>query len=231
MGDMVMSAGETSMMWTRMPGHSWAGTAASFLAMWIAMMGAMMLPSLVPALWRHRACVRRAGCARADACTALAGAGYFGVWAAVGAIVFPFGAAAAHAAAQLPSLARLAPIIAGVAVLLAGVVQRSAWKTRQLVVCRESAARVHAHAPVARDAWRHGVRLGVHCVGSCGALTAAALLIGAMDLRVMAVITTLITAERLAPSDARVVRAIGDAVVVVGLVLLARAVGFGGQGL
>jgi hypothetical protein len=45
-----------------------------------------------------------------------------------------------------------------------------------------------------------------------------------MDLRVMAAITTAITVERLAPSDARVVRAIGDVVVVVGLVLLARAV-------
>jgi len=47
----------------------------------------------------------------------------------------------------------------------------------------------------------------------------------------MAVVTAAITVERLAPSDARIVRAIGDAVVVVGLVLLARAVGLGGQGL
>ena len=68
------------------------------------------------------------------------------------------------------------------------------------------------------------MRLGVHCVGSCAGLTVVGLLAGAMDLRVMAVITTAITVERLAPNDARVVRAIGDAVVVVGLVLLARAV-------
>lgn len=213
------------MMWTRMPGQSWAGTAASFLAMWVAMMGVMMLPSLIPTLWRYRACARRAGRTRVEGLTALAGAGYFAVWAAVGAIVFPLGAAAYSAAAQHPSLAHAAPIAAGVAVLLAGVVQHSAWKTRRLAACRESAARDHAHTPVVRAAWRHGVRLGVQCVGSCSALTAAALLIGAMDLRVMAVVTTVVTAERLAPSDARVVRAIGDAVVVVGLVLLARAVG------
>ncbi|MBW8770082.1 MAG: DUF2182 domain-containing protein, partial [Gemmatimonadetes bacterium] len=152
-----MSGGATAMMWTRMPGHSWAGTAASFLAMWVAMMAAMMLPSLVPALWRYRECVRRAGCARANACTARAGAGYFAVWAAVGAIVFPFGAAAYAAAAQHPSLARHAPILAGVAVLLAGVVQHSAWKTRRLVVCRESSPRDHAPAVAPPDAWRHGV--------------------------------------------------------------------------
>jgi len=52
-----------------------------------------------------------------------------------------------------------------------------------------------------------------------------------MDLRVMAVVTAAITVERLAPGDARVVRAIGDVVVLAGLVLLARAAGFGGQGL
>jgi predicted metal-binding membrane protein len=109
-------------------------------------------------------------------------------------------------------------------VLLAGVLQHSAWKARRLAVCRESPAHGHAPATRAHAAWRHGVRLGVHCVGSCAGLTAAGLLVGAMDLRVMAAITTAITVERLAPSDARVVRAIGDVVVMVGLVLLARAV-------
>ena len=75
------------------------------------------------------------------------------------------------------------------------------------------------------------MRLGVHCVGSCAGLTAAGLLVGAMDLRVMAAVTAAITVERLAPSDGRIVRAIGDVVVVAGLVLLARAAGLGGQGL
>jgi hypothetical protein len=59
----------------------------------------------------------------------------------------------------------------------------------------------------------------------------AGLLVGAMDLRVMAVVTAAITVERIEPSDARIVRAIGDAVVVVGLVMLARAAGLGGQAL
>jgi predicted metal-binding membrane protein len=147
------------------------------------------------------------------------------VWTTTGALVFPLGAAASAAAAQLPALTRVAPLAAGVAVLFAGMLQHSAWKTRRLVVCRASSPRDHAPAASLRGAWRHGVRLGVHCVGSCAGLTAAGLLVGAMDLRVMAVVTTAITAERLAPSDARVVRAIGDAVLVVGLVLLVRAAG------
>ncbi|MBW8770114.1 MAG: DUF2182 domain-containing protein, partial [Gemmatimonadetes bacterium] len=163
--------------------------------------------------------------------TALVGAGYFAVWAATGALVFPLGGAVVYAAVHLPALARIAPIVAGVAALLAGLLQHSAWKARQLAVCRESAPHEQAPATRVRTAWRDGVRLGLHCVGSCGGLTAAGLLVGAMDLRVMAAVTAAITVERLAPSDARIVRVIGDVVVVAGLVLLARAAGLGGQGL
>jgi len=229
MGEMAMSGSTMSMMWMRMPGQSWPGTAASFLVMWIVMMVAMMLPSLAPTLWRYRDCLRRTDSTHIGARTALVGAGYFSVWAAAGTIVFPFGVATAYAAARLPVLARITPIVAGVAVLLAGALQRTAWKTRQLAACRESPA--HALSARVHTAWRHGVRLGLHCVGSCAGLTMVGLLVGAMDLRVMAVVTAAITVERIEPSDARIVRAIGDAVVVVGLVMLARAAGLGGQAL
>ena len=37
-----------------MPGQTWPGAAASFLGMWVVMTVAMMLPSLVPMLWRYR---------------------------------------------------------------------------------------------------------------------------------------------------------------------------------
>ena len=51
MGGMPMPGGWTmSMVWMRMPGQTWPGAAASFLGMWIVMMVAMMLPSLVPML-------------------------------------------------------------------------------------------------------------------------------------------------------------------------------------
>jgi predicted metal-binding membrane protein len=53
------------------------------------------------------------------------------------------------------------------------------------------------------------------------------LVIGVMDLRVMAVIATATTVERLAPSGERVTRVIGAVVVGIGLFLIARAVGLG----
>src|SRR5215218_8780051 len=61
MGTMPMLGGWTmSMAWMRMPGRTWPGAAASFLAMWAVMMVAMMLPSLVPVLRRYRDVVRSA---------------------------------------------------------------------------------------------------------------------------------------------------------------------------
>ena len=60
MGEMPMPGGWTmSMAWMRMPGQTWPGAAASFLGMWVVMMVAMMLPSLVPMLWRYRQAVGR----------------------------------------------------------------------------------------------------------------------------------------------------------------------------
>src|SRR5712671_8239209 len=65
MGEMPMPGGwAMSMAWMRMPGQTWAGAAATFLGMWILMMVAMMLPSLVPMLVRYRQAVGGPGQAR-----------------------------------------------------------------------------------------------------------------------------------------------------------------------
>src|ERR1700688_3575923 len=119
MGDMPMPGGWTmSMAWMRMPGQTWPGAAASFLGMWVVMMAAMMLPSLVPTLWRYRQAVGRTGETRLGRLTALAGAGYFVVWTGFGMAAFPLGVALAAAEMQLPALARAAPIAVGVVVLI-----------------------------------------------------------------------------------------------------------------
>src|SRR5436190_6222496 len=78
MGEMPMPGGWTmSMAWMRMPGQTWPSAAASFLGMWVVMMVAMMLPSLVPMLSRYREAVGGRGAPRLGRLTALVGAGYF----------------------------------------------------------------------------------------------------------------------------------------------------------
>jgi predicted metal-binding membrane protein len=195
--------------------------------MWIVMMVAMMLPSLVPMLWRYRKAVERTGGRRLGRLTALVGVGYFFVWTVFGMAVFPLGAALAAIEMQQPGLARGVPIAVGVVVLIAGSLQFSAWKARHLAGYLEAAERGHTLPPDAGTALRHGLRLGLHCSRCCAGLIAILLVIGVMDLRAMAVVAAAITVERLAPAGQRVVRAIGAVAAGAGLILIARAAGLG----
>jgi len=226
MGDMPMPGGWTmSMAWMLMPGQTWLGAAASFLGMWIVMMVAMMLPSLTPVLWRYRRAVRRTTEGCLSLLTALVGVGYFFVWTLIGLAAFPLGAALATLEMDVPILARAAPIAAGVVVVIAGVLQFTAWKAHHLACCRMTPRDGGTLPADANTAWRHGLRLGLHCTYCCAGLTVILLVIGVMDLRAMAVVTAAITAERLAPAGEQVARGIGAAAIGAGLFLIARAVG------
>jgi predicted metal-binding membrane protein len=223
---MPMPGGWTmSMAWMRMPGQTWAGAAASFLGMWVVMMVAMMLPSLMPMLWRYRRAVGATGAGRLGRLTALVGVGYFGMWTVFGMAAFALGAALAAVEMQLPSLARAVPIAVGMVVVIAGALQFTAWKAYQLACCREAPGCGRSLPADAGAAWRHGLRLGLHCGRCCFGQTAVLLGLGVMDLRAMAVVAAAITVERLAPAGERVARAIGAVGVGAGLFLIARAAG------
>jgi predicted metal-binding membrane protein len=228
MDGMPVSGGWTmSMAWMRMPGQTWPGAAASFLVMWVVMMLAMMLPSLVPMLSRYRQAVGRPGETRLGPLTALVGVGYFVVWTVFGIAAFPLGVALAAIEMQQPALARAVPIAVGVVVLLAGFLQLTAWKARHLACCREAPGPGRTLPADAGMAWRHGLRLGLHCASCCVGLMAILLVIGVMDLGAMAVVGVAITVERLSPAGEHVARAIGVVVVGTGLFLIARAAGLG----
>jgi predicted metal-binding membrane protein len=107
--------------------------------MWVVMMVAMMLPSLVPMLSGYRRTVEGPAGARLDGLTALAAAGYFFVWALVGAAAYPLGVLLATAAMRSPALARCVPLGTGVVLLLAGGAQLTAWKSCRLGRCRAAA--------------------------------------------------------------------------------------------
>jgi predicted metal-binding membrane protein len=214
-----------SMVWMRMPGQTWSGAAVSFIGMWVVMMVAMMLPSLVPMLWRFRHVVRTTSKSRLGWLTLLVGLGYFFVWTLVGAGVFPIGVALAAIEMAQPALTRYVPIGVGAVVLFAGALQFTAWKARQLAFCRETPAPGDTLQSDAWTAWRHGLRLGLHCSYSCSGLTAILLAIGVMNVRVMLVVASAISIERFAPDRARVARAIGTIAVATGLSLIALAVG------
>jgi predicted metal-binding membrane protein len=210
-----------------MPGMSmhhetWHGAAAGYVGMWLAMMLPMMLPSVLPMLGRY--CRSLGGLVRSHTygLTALVGVGYFVVWALIGAVAYIASAVVMAIEMRSGSVARWLPLAAGGALLVAGAVQFTPWKARQLALCREDEGCGRPLAPNALGAWRHGIRLGQRCSLCCGSLMLALLAIGAMDVFAMAAVTLAISAERFAPAPLRVARAAGVAIVLVGVVTIAQ---------
>lgn len=169
---------------------------AAFLAMWVAMMGAMMLPSLAPTLLRDDG-------ARDSA--ALTAAGYFTMWAAFGAGLYAAGVTLMAAEMRWPAFARAIPLLQGCVLFAAGLVQLSPWKARHLQCCRAGP----------RDAL--GLKLGSECVLCCVPFMTALVVLGMMNLAVIAVIAVAITVERLAREPARIVRLLGVLIVATGV--------------
>jgi predicted metal-binding membrane protein len=223
-GGMPMPGGWTmSMTWMRMPGQSWPGAAVAFEGMWVVMMMAMMLPTLTPTLWRHRQTVGRIGAIGPEGLTGLVAVGYFAVWALWGLAAFPLGVFVAEAEMRYPALARGAPVAVSAVVLITGALQFTSWKARQLACCREMSCCGEVWQPrtAVRAALRYGLRLGARCSYCCAGLTAVLLVVGVMDIRVMAALTAAIALERLSPFGLRAAHAVGAITLGAGLVLMA----------
>ncbi|MBA3895145.1 MAG: DUF2182 domain-containing protein [Gemmatimonadales bacterium] len=205
-----------------MPQQTWYGAAAGYLATWMAMMVPMMLPSFVPMVSRYRRSVRGADGIHLHGLTALVVVGYFAIWTALGTAAYAAGAGVMAVEMRWGTVAHWLPVAAGVVLLAAGGVQFTPWKARQLALCREGSGRDCPPAPNALGAWRHGLGLGVRCSLSCGSLMLALLAVGMMDLVTMAAVTLAISAERLAPDPVRVARVAGVAIVLAGVLTIAR---------
>ncbi len=223
-GGMPMPGGWImSMAWMRMPGQSWPGMIASFLGMWTVMMIAMMLPSLTPMLSSYRNSLRGRGHIHLGRLTLLAGAGYFFLWTVFGVVALALGTSLVAIEMQWPALSRSVPIATGVVLLLAGCVQLTHWKARQLGRCRDATA---CGQPLAADgwtAWQHGLRLGVHCNLCCSGFMIVLLVVGVMNLSVMAILAVAITLERLTPRPKIASRAAGFVAIAGAILLIVQA--------
>jgi predicted metal-binding membrane protein len=195
-------------MWTPTCGQGWAQLAAHFVAMWTAMMALMMAPSLAPLFWRYRAALAT----RRNLHAAVMVTGYLGVWAVLGVAVFAIGSALSELALRWVVPARVLPLITCGILLIAGIGQFTRWKSHHLAACRH-APRCDGKVNV-RQAWRHGVQLGLHCVRCSAGLTLALLALGMMQPWVMVAATVATALERLAPAGERAARVVGVVLVV-----------------
>jgi len=192
-----------------MPGGGLIAEAAAFMGVWAVMMGAMMLPSLMPPLLGYRCLLRETHVRRLGTPTALAGVGYFLVWASSGAVVYLLSVGLMTAEMRWPALRPVVPGAGVVVLLVAGAIQLTAWKTRQLERCRAGLLCGQAPLGTGWSAYRDGVRYGVHCCLCSTGFVLALLVSGMMDLGAVGGIAVLITLERVATRPKHAARAAG----------------------
>jgi predicted metal-binding membrane protein len=178
-----------STMWLPMCGQSWLGAAAGFIGTWAAMMVPMMLPLAVVPLRRYRAALDGTG--RGFPLTVAAGLAWAATWTAAGLPVYLAGAAVAQALLDMPTLARMMPVLAAAAGVAGAAWQVASW-------CRRPAHPALPGRPVCASlsvALLHGARLGGHCVRRCAGLSVALLAAGIMERGTMVCAIAVVAAE------------------------------------
>lgn len=199
-----------------------AGAVSSVL-MWISMMIAMMLPATVPVVDAYATIARRRRARREPYTpTFVFVGGYVLVWSC-------FSAAAAiiqwqlyRAALLTPTTQNASPMLAGTALLVAGLYQFTPLKAACMHGCRSPLNFIMAE-------WREGyagallmgVRHGVFCVGCCWAVMSLMFCVSVMDLRWAAALAVYAAIEKTAPGgDTVIAPAFGSAAILGGAALL-----------
>jgi predicted metal-binding membrane protein len=201
------------------PGTSLGGL-GWFAVVWVTMMAAMMLPSLVPMAVTYTRTSRRAGARTPTAGTAVFTVGYLVTWLAAG--VAAYAVIQAVRSLNLSWLAwhRGGPYAAGGVILAAALYELTPAKSRCLRHCRIPHLLAGRWRPGSGGALRTGVEHGGFCVGSSWNLMATLFAIGVMNVTWMIVMAAMVAVEKLLPSG-RV--AIGATVVFIAALGLAVA--------
>ena len=196
-GGMPMPGGlRMSMAW--MPMGGWATATLMFALMWLTMMVAMMLPSTLPVVLLFRRLQIFRGEAHPAGLTALLAAAYFLAWTAFGVVAYAGGVFLTQLSMHSGAVSRTIPSLGNCALVLAGIFQLTSWKQSCLRHCRHPLLLL---AEQGGSGWRGAFRLGLHhgafCVACCWALMLVQLVIGIMNLALMAAIGLVIAMEKL----------------------------------
>lgn len=173
-----------------------------FLVGWVLMLTAMMLPSELTYIGALGSLLEAREPRRAAGSRTLLFfvAGYGLAWLGYGLIAYLLDTAIRLANLDFVYWFRSGPLLAGLALIGAGVYQISSLKQVCLTHCRSPLAFFARHWRDGRlGAVGMGFRHGVVCVGCCWALMAVMFVVGAMNLTWMALLTVLMFAEKVLP--------------------------------
>jgi predicted metal-binding membrane protein len=194
-----------------------------FLAMWVAMMVAMMFPTAAPMILTF-ATVQRGKQARGQAFvpTWVFVLAYLLVWTAFGVAAYGAALVAEALAMRSPWLMDNGPRIGGLLLVLAGLYQLSPLKTACLSKCRTPLSFIMTSW---RDgyggAFRMGLEHGWYCTGCCWLLFLILFPLGVMNIAAMVLLTALIFAEKSLPVGPQVARGAAVALIVYGAMVIA----------
>jgi predicted metal-binding membrane protein len=208
-------------MWgmTSGPGAS-LGALGGFVIIWVTMMAAMMLPSVAPmAMTFARVSETRASKGQAPfVSTWIFLAGYFAAWTVYGLGAYAIDAAIRAFEFGFFAWDRQGPVIAGAAIVAAGVYQLTPFKRACLAHCQSP---LHFFMESWREgaagAFGMGARHGLFCVGCCWGLMLVLFMLGVMSLFWMIVIAALIFAEKIFRVGQRLSFVFGAAFIVLGI--------------
>jgi len=176
--------------WTGLGSLGW------FLAVWLVMMSAMMLPSVAPTIALYARMTR----ARSLFSPLLFSAGYLVTWGAAGLLAFALARLGGLAAGDLLAWHRAGRWIAGATLLAAAAYELTPLKDVCLGKCRSPLGFLLGSWRGGRTgALRMGARNGAWCVGCCWALMASLFALGVMSIAWMAFVAGLIAVEKTVP--------------------------------
>jgi predicted metal-binding membrane protein len=193
-----------------------------YLGVWVTMMAAMMLPSVVPmAIIFGRVSRDRAGRGLAAAVpTWVFLAGYLAVWAAFGLAAYGLYRGIRALDPGFLAWDEQGPIAAGGAIVLAGVYQLTPLKRVCLRHCRSPLHfLMHGWRGGRLGALRMGAEHGAYCVGCCWGLMLILFALGVMSLLWMAAVAALVFAEKVLPIGERLSRVFALAFVAFGILV------------
>ena len=186
-----------------------------YLGVWVTMMAAMMLPSVLPMVLLYARIAReRSG----SAPTWLFVVSYLAVWTGYGLLAYAASRGLRSLDAGFFAWDRAGPWIAGGAVAAAGLYELTPLKDVCLRHCRTPLHFVlHGWRAGRLGAVRMGGEHGFWCVGCCWGLMLALFALGVMSLFWMAAIGAVIFAEKVLPFGGRLTRLLALAFVALGL--------------
>lgn len=185
-----------------------------FLLLWVAMMAAMMLPSVAPVAvtWAKGIARQSSGATRAVRTTEFL-LGYLSVWTTFGLLAYGGLALTGDLVEREPQAGKW---IGAAAFALAGLYQLGPLKSICLRHCRSPMSQLMHYAsyrPPLRDL-RVGLHHGGYCLGCCWALMVVLIPLGVMNIAAMAGIASLIFLEKLWYRGPQLARVMGVAFLV-----------------